>query len=134
MNSVFADAFYFFALINRADVAHHKAKAYGRTAQARLVTTSWVLTELADGLAASQSRQKFVELLQQLRTSDDVEVLPFSAARFEAGIDLYARRTDKNWSLTDCISFVVMRERGLTDALTGDRHFEQAGFNVLLKG
>jgi hypothetical protein len=51
---------------------------------------------------------------------------------FDAGMELYADRPDKDWSLTDCISFVVMQERGITDALTGDRHFEQAGFRALL--
>jgi hypothetical protein len=52
---------------------------------------------------------------------------------FEAGTDLYSRRSDKEWSLTDCISFVVMQEQGIGEALTGDRHFEQAGFRALLK-
>jgi hypothetical protein len=51
---------------------------------------------------------------------------------FERGLSLYLRRMDKDWSLTDCVSFVVMEEMALTDALTGDRHFEQAGFHVLL--
>jgi predicted nucleic acid-binding protein len=51
---------------------------------------------------------------------------------FAAGVELYGTRPDKEWSLTDCISFVVMKREGLTDALTGDRHFEQAGFKVLL--
>ena len=52
---------------------------------------------------------------------------------FARGFDLYARRPDKSWSLTDCISFVVMTDRGLTEALTGDHHFEQAGFRALLR-
>jgi predicted nucleic acid-binding protein len=52
---------------------------------------------------------------------------------YEAGIELYRARADKDWSLTDCISFVVMEERGIADALTGDRHFEQAGFQAMLK-
>lgn len=48
------------------------------------------------------------------------------------GIELYEARSDKDWSLTDCTSFIVMQDRGLTDALTGDHHFEQAGFRPLL--
>jgi predicted nucleic acid-binding protein len=59
-------------------------------------------------------------------------VVPPSTELFEAGIDLYSRRPDKEWSLTDCISFVVMQERGITEALTGDYHFVQAGFSILL--
>jgi hypothetical protein len=58
--------------------------------------------------------------------------MPSSNELFAAGVELYATRPDKEWSLTDCISFVVMEREGLTDALTGDRHFEQAGFKVLL--
>jgi hypothetical protein len=50
----------------------------------------------------------------------------------QRGLDLFAGRSDKNWSLTDCISFVVMQDEGLTEALTGDSHFEQAGFKALL--
>jgi predicted nucleic acid-binding protein len=52
---------------------------------------------------------------------------------FETGVSLYASRTDKEWSLTDCISFTVMSQYGIRDALTGDRHFEQAGFRALLR-
>jgi hypothetical protein len=58
--------------------------------------------------------------------------MPSSNELFAAGVELYATRPDKEWSLTDCISFVVMEREGLTDALTGDRHFEQSGFKVLL--
>lgn len=58
--------------------------------------------------------------------------MPASRALLEEGISLYAARPDKDWSVTDCISFVVMRDEGMTHALTGDRHFEQAGFKALL--
>ena len=61
-----------------------------------------------------------------------LKLSPPSAELFDRGCELYTSRSDKEWSLTDCISFVVMKERGLTDALTPDRHFEQAGFKVLL--
>ena len=60
-------------------------------------------------------------------------VLPGSRESFQAGLELYRSRPDKEWSLTDCISFVVMKERGIAEALTGNRHFEQAGFTILLK-
>ena len=59
-------------------------------------------------------------------------ILPPTLELFEAGCDLYEQRPDKEWSLTDCISFVVMHNHGLTDALTADRHFQQAGFQALL--
>jgi hypothetical protein len=71
--------------------------------------------------------------LSELRADPDVELIPPDPALFELGIDLYSRRPDKAWSLTDCISFVVMTQRQITDALTGDHHFEQAGFRALLR-
>jgi predicted nucleic acid-binding protein len=100
--------------------------------QTDLVTTPWVLVEVADGLAGSPDRGKFDELLHFLRSHKHVTVAPLDQQVFDQGVELYTRRPDKDWSLTDCISFVVMREHGITDALTGDHHFEQAGFNILL--
>jgi predicted nucleic acid-binding protein len=75
----------------------------------------------------------FLNLLRSLRANAAFEIVPPDPDLFERGIDLFARRADKAWSLTDCISFVVMTERGLTEALTGDHHFEQAGFLALLR-
>ena len=75
---------------------------------------------------------RFTRLLALLRQQADVEILPASSSLFRRGCELHAKRLDKEWSLTDCISFVVMEERGLTGALTSDHHFEQAGFSVLL--
>jgi predicted nucleic acid-binding protein len=63
----------------------------------------------------------------------DVEIVPATMEWFERGMELYEGRPDKEWSLTDCISFAVMTERGVSDALTNDHHFEQAGFRILLK-
>lgn len=84
-------------------------------------------------MAAPARRSNFLTLLSKLGADPDVTILPATQALFEKGIDLFARRPDKSWSLTDCISFVVMAELRLTDALTGDHHFEQAGFRALLK-
>lgn len=73
------------------------------------------------------------ELLDALEGDPDVLVVPADASLFRRGVDLYRQRPDKDWSLTDCISFVVMEEQGLTDALTADHHFEQAGFRAILR-
>jgi len=62
-----------------------------------------------------------------------VKLIAADTVTFNAGLDLYRQRVDKDWSLTDCISFAVMQRMSLIDALTTDHHFEQAGFNVLLK-
>lgn len=132
MTRVFADTFYFLALLNKHDEAHAKAVAYSGLID-KLVTTEWVLTELADGLASSRHRKVFVQTREALIADDDALVVMFEEALYQEGIRLYADRGDKQWSLTDCISFVVMKRESITDALTGDHHFEQAGFVALLK-
>ena len=128
----FADTFYFLALLNRNDTAHAAAMAVNAE-PGPFLTTEWVLTELADAMASRMKREGFVELYELLRSAPDMEIVPSSANLFARGIELYAARPDKDWSLTDCISFGVMKDRGITDALTGDHHFEQAGFGALLK-
>ena len=132
MSKVFADTFYFLALLNKNDKAHAKALQYSALIE-RLITTEWVLTELADGLASSRHRSMFLQTRQELLADADVQVIPLDVRLHEEGIRLYASRADKEWSLTDCISFVVMRREAVTEALTGDHHFEQAGFVALLK-
>lgn len=133
MTGCFADTFYFLALLSPGDRAHHRAVALTARLPRPLVTTSWVLTEVADAMAGTRSRAAFIVLLSELRADLDVELIPPEPALFELGIDLYSQRPDKAWSLTACISFVVMTQRQLTDALTGDHHFEQAGFRAMLK-
>ena len=133
MTACFADSFYFLALLNPADAAHAVAARVAKELRRPLVTTAWVLTEVADAMAAPPNRPLFLKLIAGLRALPSVEIVPASSELFDRGIELYARRPDKSWSLTDCLSFVVMTERGLTDALTGDHHFEQAGFRALLR-
>jgi predicted nucleic acid-binding protein len=134
MAAVFVDSFYFFALGNRHDPAHAKAKAFTQTYRGHLVTTEFVLLEWADGCAsAAHHRAAAVKTVNDLRGNPDAMILPCTGQLFQEGLDLYAQRGDKEWSLTDCISFVVMQKEGITEALTGDHHFEQAGFVALLK-
>jgi predicted nucleic acid-binding protein len=92
-----------------------------------------VLTEVGDALSAPVNRPAFLRLYRRLSMNSATEVVPPTIDLLEREIDLYERRPDKEWSLTDCISFVVMSERGLTEALTGDHHFEQAGFRALFR-
>jgi predicted nucleic acid-binding protein len=133
MTPVFVDSFYFFAILNPNDAAHLKAINHSRQYSGPLVTTSWVFTEVADGLARTQRRDAFRQLVLRFRQLETNEIVPNSDELFEQGIMLYDERRDKHWSLTDCISFVVMKERDLKEVLTGDHHFEQAGFRPLLK-
>lgn len=134
MKTVFADTFYFLALVNSADQGHAKAVAYTSANTFRLVTTDWVLVELADGLAKSpRGRVEFLATRADLQKDSGALIVQSNQMLMEEGISLYAQRSDKQWSLTDCISFVVMQRDGITEALTGDHHFEQAGFVALLK-
>lgn len=131
--TVFADTYFYLALLGRDDADRERAQAIASTLRARTVTTAWVLVEVANALADPPSRSLYTELAAQLRKSPFVEVIPASDDLLRRGEELYAARPDKGWSLTDCISFVVMTDRGLTEALTADHHFEQAGFIALLK-
>lgn len=121
------------ALLNPHDHAHARVTAYLSGFTARLVTTEWVLMELADALSAPTARATAVAFLQAVRADAFFDVVGYDADVYRAGFDLYAARTDKAWSLTDCISFAVMKERGLSEALTADHHFEQAGFRAVFK-
>jgi uncharacterized protein len=133
MTKIFADTFYFLALLNPRDAAHPRAVAVARTIQGPLVTTAWVLTELADAMSAPENRREFISTLKDLRQNPAVIIVPPDPPLFEEGIQLFANRPDKGWSLTDCISFVVMAKEDIKEALTGDKHYEQAGFVALLK-
>lgn len=131
MKPVFADSFYYLALLSERDAAHARAVAFTRQAHSRMVTTDCVLTEVADAMADPPHRLLFLRLLEALRNDPSATVVPASRELFDQAVDLYAGRGDKSWSLTDCASFVVMEQQGITDALTGDRHFEQAGFTAV---
>jgi uncharacterized protein len=133
MRPVFADSYYFFAFVSKDERYHQRAVDFTQTFNGNLVTTGWVLTEVADGLAKPLWRPEFLRLFERLRNNPGVRIEPCSDELFNAGIDLYRGRPDKAWSLTDCISFVVMQREGIAEALTRDQHFEQAGFVALLK-
>jgi uncharacterized protein len=133
MSRIFADSFYFFAILNPHDPAHSKAVDFSRQNRGPLATTAWVFTELADGLASTSQRHVFRRVLDDFETNRANLIVPANAETYEKGVELYHGRPDKQWSLTDCISFTVMKEEGIVEALTGDRHFEQAGFRALLR-
>lgn len=133
MKAVFADTFFFLAAVNPRDAAHGRAIAFSSQHQGGIVTTDWVILEVANTLAGGRSRAIVSELLASLRDDARVKIVALDAGLQARGLELYAQRQDKEWSLTDCISFLVMSSEGLADALTGDHHFEQAGFNALLR-
>ena len=127
MTEVFVDTFYFIAMLGPDGEERRRAQRVGAVQAGKMVTTAWVLTEVASFLRRPHERQACVDLLDTIATSEDVERIPADARLWTRGVELYGDRLDKEWSLTDCISFVVMAGRGISDALTADHHFEQAG-------
>jgi uncharacterized protein len=136
MAEVFLDTAYAIALSTPRDSFHEKAVALSRQLEksaTRLVTTQAVMLEVGNTFADLRNRQMSVQLLESFETDPSIEIVPLSQLLFDKAFHLYKNRPDKEWGLTDCMSFVVMTERNITDALTTDRHFSQAGFRVLLR-
>ena len=133
MRAAFADTSFFVAFLSARDVDHATAANFMENFGGRIVTTDWVLAELGNFLAKSSIRNLFASFARDLLTDSRIEILPADREQFEAGCALYDARADKEWSLTDCISMVIMEERAMRDIFTADHHFEQAGYNILLK-
>ena len=133
MKAVFADTSFFLASLNPSDALHDRAIALSREVTAPRLTTAFVLLEVANAMRRAALRSQFVEFYTRLKEHSRARIIPVSQKLFDQGYELYASRKDKDWSLTDCISFVVMSDADLSQAFTHDRHFEQAGFTALLK-
>jgi len=133
MNRVFADTSYYIALMGERDQHHAAAVAHAQAFFGEVITTDFVLLEVGNWLSRTADRAVFLRLFEMLETDSQTTVMPATRELFDAGRSLFARRMDKDWSLTDCISFAVMHQQGLTEALTADHHFKQAGFVVLLR-
>ncbi len=131
-DAAFADSFYFIALLNRKDRHNAEVVRLLQGWNRPLVTTTWVLVEVADALATPSLRGAVHRFLSNAAADPNLQLIPADPIWYDRGLDLFGRRPDKGWSLTDCISFAVMAELGLKDALTGDRHFDQAGFRAIL--
>jgi predicted nucleic acid-binding protein len=132
MNRVLADTSYYIALLGEDDQHHAVAVEFAKTFFGEVITTDFVLVEVGNWLSRTADRPAFLTLLEMLGADSQTTVLPATRELFDSGRSLYVRRMDKDWSLTDCISFAVMRQQGLAEALTADHHFEQAGFKALL--
>lgn len=129
----FIDTGYILALVNTTDQYHSQAQVAAFTVQPPFLTTEAVLLEIGNALARVRWRALGFATLNDLRTDPDIEVVTVDTGLLGRALTLYGARMDKEWSLTDCISFVVMQERQLTHVLTTDHHFAQARFvNVLL--
>ena len=133
---VFADTVYWFGLVNPRDPWHSSARrareALGGTT---VVTTEGVLSELLALASRPQTpvRRDAVELVMSLQRSSEHIIIPQTHDLFQRGLDLYARRAASTLSLQDCISMIVMRDRGITDVLTADAEFRGFGFTLLMQ-
>lgn len=136
LRPIFLDTSYVYALVNSRDEWHSAAKAWQASltkSRRRLITTEIVLVEIGDGLASVKFRGQALEIIKALQSSPLVEIVVLTSDNFAKAMDLYENRHDKDWGLTDCVSFVTMSEYQITESLTVDKHFQEAGFRALLR-
>lgn len=136
MTEVYADSGYWVALLNPRDQWYEKARLVADQIKGRrIVTSEMVFVEFLNSMSryGADKRRQSVEAMQRLYDNPNIEVVPQTTAQLKSAAELYVRRLDQRWSITDCASFIIMEQRGLTDALAYDRDFVQAGFRALLR-
>lgn len=136
MPPLFADAGYWIALMHPGDQFHQRASALAKEfSLRRIVTTQMALAEALNSMANSGAHhRKFAtDMVKRLRELPDVEIVPQTETRFWAAVERYDSRHDQSWGFVDCANFLVMEERGITEALAHDHDFEQAGFVALMR-
>jgi len=132
VDKTFVETLFVIALTNKRDLHHEQAQELSALYVGRqLITTDAVLLEIGNNLSA-RYRSEAIQIISSFLTSKDIEVVNLDEVLFSQAFDLYKTYTDKSWGLIDCVSFTVMRQRNIVDALTCDRHFAQAGFNALM--
>jgi uncharacterized protein len=135
-NKVFLDTSFAIALSVESDRHFDYAVKLSEqleTENTRLITTTAILLEIGNALSKQRYRQAAKELPASLEQDDTVEIVPMTDELYQKAFQLFCNRPDKDWGLIDCVSFIVMREKRLSEALTADEHFEQAGFIALLR-
>jgi predicted nucleic acid-binding protein len=136
VKTVFADTGYWIALLHPRDELHTRAKEVSASlGRVQLSTSEMVLTEMLNSFAprGMYLRQAASTIIEQLYKDANTTVVPQTSILFKQAQALYAQRLDKAWSHTDCSSFCIMQQAGITEALAYDKHFEQAGFKALLR-
>jgi hypothetical protein len=133
---VFLDTAYAIALSAPKDLFHARAIQLAdqlASTSTPLITTRAVLLEIGNALSKPRHRAAAIKLLAALEADPNVEIVSLSEQLYGRAMQLYRERPDKEWGLTDCVSFVVMQDKGLTTALTTDEHFQQAGFRAMMR-
>jgi uncharacterized protein len=134
MTRFFADTFYWAAILNPRDDRYGRVREFNRShPDLYLVTTDAVLLELLNFFSSGGAKLRLgaVEMYRKILTSSRIEVVQCNSDLLELGLDLYEHRPDKEYSLTDCISMIVLQQKGITQVLTHDKHFTQEGFTIL---
>lgn len=134
MTPIFVDTAYLVALISPRDqLRENVLRIRNEFGDRRLVVTQSILVETLNYFAEFRRdlKQSAYRVVEKFLINPDIEVIEQTSDVFHAGMSLYVRRLDKGYSLTDCISMNVCRERGISEVLTHDDHFEQEGFIVL---
>jgi len=132
LGDVFADSVFWIGLVNRRDQHHASAAAWSPHVGGTIITTNLVLAETANAVSKKSFRKRAGEFIDHVLSNPGIRVITCTETLFLQGLRLFRDRLDKEWSLIDCVSFVVMEEQGLTDSLTSDDHFRQAGYRALL--
>ena len=133
---IFVDTAAWLALVNKSDSDHQKAKEIRDDLvrlQRRFVVTDYVVVEVANALCKIPFREAAVKLVNSIQAAKNIHVVEIDREIYSEAWTLFCERPDKEWSLTDCTSFVVMKQEGMNEAFTTDKHFKQAGFSILLK-
>jgi predicted nucleic acid-binding protein len=130
---ILLDTGFLIALADARDRLHPRALAWSAQILEPRVVTEYVLLETVNYFSASSDRPRAHSLVSHITSKPGYLVVESSHALFEAGLRLHQQHADKEWSLTDCISFLVMRGQGIRQALAYDHHCEQAGFEALLR-
>jgi uncharacterized protein len=130
---IFLDTGYFIALFTPDDHLHKRAMTWSLRLNEPFLISEYVLWECVNGFSKPKDRTTAHELVNHVQHNSKWKLIHASPGLFAAGLQLHRDRQDKEWSLTDCISFHLMREHGVKRALAYDAHFEQAGFEALLR-
>lgn len=136
MKLIFADTFYWLALVNPRDDWHQEAVIITSSLKnVKIVTTDEILAEVLNFLSTygTQMRRRTVRLIKDIMANPNIQVIEQTRESFLQGLNLYENRVDKEYSLTDCVSMQVMKQLGITEVLTHDKHFTQEGFIILFR-
>ncbi len=136
MNKIFVDTSFAIAFVSKRDKFYESANNWAdriESAKIPIITTQAVLLEIGNALAKPKHRLFAVNLLRNFENDQKTQIISLTDELYDRAFELFSKRPDKEWGLVDCVSFVVMDEQGITEALTADEHFVQAGFRALLR-